>query len=218
MKVCVGETLRLPRTVNVVYNDRSLNGPAPVTWSQEQAGQVRTDKEGEYTIEGSLDDGTKVACSVVVAKKNWLLNPGFEKNDISMWKVSYQGESNPTQIQKKEADAKSGENSFYFQSDGKQEFKIEQTISGLEAGTYTASANIQGGDTGSLGKIYLYAVINGKLFRSDTVKLNGWGKWKKPKIKGLKLDEDTAVTIGMKVKCAGGWGTMDDFALVKAGK
>lgn len=217
-QVCVGETLQLPRTVDVVYNDRSLNGPAPVTWTREQADKIRTDQAGKYTVEGSLHDGTKVACSVVVAKKNWLLNPGFEKNDISMWKVSYQGETNPTQIQKKEADAKSGENSFYFQSDDTQDFKIEQTVSVLEAGIYTASVNIQGGDLGPLSKIYLYVVINGKLSRSDMIKLNGWGKWKKPKMKGLKLDAGTAVTIGMKVKCAGGRGTMDDFALVKAGK
>lgn len=217
-EVCIGETLHMPQTVNVVYNDRSLNGPAPVWWDQSQVAQIRTDKAGKYTIEGRLEDGTKVDCKVVVAKKNWLLNPGFEKNDISMWKVSYQGASNPTQIQQKEADAKSGENSFHFWSNGTQEFQIEQTVSGLEAGNYTASVNIQGGEIRRPANIYLYAVVNGKMVRSKRIKLNGWGKWKKPKITGLKLDAKTPVTIGMKVKCAGGWGTMDDFALTRAGK
>ncbi len=213
-EVCVGETLDMPQTVNVVYNDRSLNEPVPVIWDSAQIGKIRTDKTGEYTVEGRLEDGTSVNCSVVVAKKNWLLNPGFEKNDISMWKVSYQGKSNPTQIQHKETDAKSGENSFHFQGDGAQKFQIEQTVSGLQAGIYTASVCLQG-EVSPSAKIYLYAVINGKVIRSKLAKLTGQGKWKKLKLR-LKLNAKTPVKIGVKGKDAGGWGTMDDFALIRA--
>lgn len=150
------------------------------------------------------------------ARKNWMLNPGFEKNDISMWKISYKGDTNPTDIRKKEGEAKSGEHSLHFGSEHKQNFKIEQTVSGLETGTYSALVNIQGGDIGSSAKIYLYARVKGKTIRSKLVKLSGWGKWKKPKIQGLVLDEKTDIIIGVKVKCeGGGWGTMDDFVLKK---
>jgi len=218
-EVYLGDSLQMPETVDVVYNDRSLNGPAAVVWDQAQLDKIKTDQAGEYMVDGRLEDGTPAACRVVVANKNWLLNPGFEKNDISMWKVSYKGASNPTDIQEKEADAKSGVNSFHFWSEQKQNFRIEQTVSGLKAGTYEVSANIQGGDAGPAAKICLYAVVNGKTFRSKPVELKGWNHWKKPKIKGLKLDEDAEVTVGMKVKCAGGgWGTMDDFALIKTGE
>lgn len=215
-EVYLGEALHMPGTAEVVYNDRSLNGSAAVVWDQAQLERIRTDQAGEYTVTGRLEDGTPAICQVIVANKNWLLNPGFEKNDISMWKVSYQGDANPTDIQKKEADAKSGENSFHFWSEEKQNFRIEQTVSGLEAGTYEVSVNIQGKDAGDSAKIYLYAVVNGKTLRSKPVQLKGWNQWKKPKIKGLKPDKDTEVTVGVKVKCAGGgWGTMDDFALIK---
>ncbi len=149
-------------------------------------------------------------------KKNWMLNAGFEKNDISMWKLSYQGESNPTQIQSLEADAKSGVNSLLFSGKKKQNFKISQTVSGLAKGTYTASVYIQGKDTGRFSKIYLYAVIDGKVRRSKSVKLTGWGNWRQLKIKRLQADGTSDLTIGIKVKCAdGGQGTIDDFALIR---
>lgn len=212
----LGEELQLPETVNVVYNDRSLNGTAAVEWDQKQVEDIRTDKVGAYTVEGRLPDGTRTVCQVNVSKKNWLLNAGFEKNDISMWKASYKGDTNPAHIQQKEANARTGQNSFQFEGDAKQDFTMEQTVSGLEAGTYQASAFIQGDDAGKTAKIYLYAVIDGKTFQSEPVKLHGQGKWIKPVIKGLKLDERSSVTIGMRVKCAAGaFGTMDDFALIK---
>lgn len=222
-EVLLREELRLPETVEVVYNDRSLNGTAAVVWDNRQAEKVRTDRTGTYTVTGRLEDGTPALCHVIVAKKNWLLNPGFEKNDVSMWKVFYQGDTNPTKIQEKQADAKSGTSSFYFQgkvsqNEDKLNVKIEQTVSGLKAGTYTASVRIQGKDNGIPAKIYLYAVSNGKMKRSKLVKLTGWGDWKKPVIRKLKLNGRTDLTIGVKVVCAdGSSGSIDDFALVRAG-
>lgn len=215
-EVYLGDALYMPETVEVVYNDRSMDGPAAVVWDQAQLDRIKTDQAGEYTVTGKLEDGTPAVCQVTVANKNWLLNPGFEKNDISMWKVTYKGDANPTDIQEKEADAKSGVNSFHFWSEEKQNFQIEQKVSGLEKGTYELSVNIQGGDVGDAAKIYLYAIVNGKTLRSKPVELKGWNQWKKLKIKKLKMTEDAEAAIGVKVKCAGGgWGTMDDFALIK---
>lgn len=215
-EVNLGGELKMPESVDVVYNNRSLNGPAAVVWDEEQVNSIDTSKAGDYTVTGVLEDGTAVTCQVVAARKNWLLNPSFEKNDISMWKVSYKGDSNPTDIQEKESDAMSGANSFHFWSESEQDFKIQQTLSGLEAGSYTVSANIQGGDVGSDAEIYLYVMMDGKVIKSDPVTLNGWCEWQTPKLKGIKVDGKTKITVGMKVKCsAGGWGTMDDFACVQ---
>lgn len=214
--VHLGDAVQMPESVEVAYHGRPLHGIVAVAWDEPQVMGIDTGKVGAYTVEGRLEDGTPVSCQVVVARKNWLRNPGFEKNDISMWKISYKGDTNPTDIQKKESDAMSGANSLHFWSEGKQNFKIEQSVSGLEAGNYSVSANIQGGDVGPAAKIYLYAVVNGRMIRSKLVKLSGWCKWKKPKIAKIALDGKTALTIGMKVKCAGGgWGTTDDFTLIK---
>lgn len=216
VQVELGEPLKLPETVEVVYNDRTLNGPLAVTWDENDQKKVDTTKPGTYEVGGQLEDNTHVVCKVTAANKNWLKNPGFEQNDISMWRVSYQGDGNPTDIQEKESDAKSGSNSFHFWSEDVQDFKIEQTVTGLEAGSYTASVNLQGGDVGSEAKIYLYAVVNGKIIKSEEVKLSGWCEWQVPVIKGIKLDGQSEATIGVKVQCqAGGWGTMDDFSFVK---
>ena len=219
VEVNLGDTLQMPETVEAVYNDRSLNCLVPVIWDKRQTDDIRTDKAGTYTVKGRLEDGIPAVCHVTAAKKNWLLNAGFEKNDTSMWKISYQGENNPTNIKEKEADAKSGKHSFQFWSEEKQNFKIEQTVSGLKKGTYKISACIRGADVGPAAKIYLYAVTEEKIIRSKPVKLSDRAAWEKPVIKRLKLDGKTDLTIGMKVKCAGGgWGMIDDFVLVNADK
>lgn len=50
-----------------------------------------------------------------------------------MWKVTYAGESNPTDFQVKADDAYSGETSFHFWSaDSDMEFSIEQEFTDLE--------------------------------------------------------------------------------------
>lgn len=215
VEVNMGEELVMPEEIAAVFNDRSLSGNVPVTWDASQVEAVDTGVAGEYVIDGSLEDGTKVTCKVTVANINWLENADFEGGDMSMWKVSSEGE-NPTDVQTKESDATSGENSFHFWSESAQEFSVEQTVSSLAAGKYTVTANIQGGDVGSDAEIYLYVVVNGERLQSDPVTLDGWCNWQKPEITDIELDGAADITVGMYVKCAGGgWGTMDDFYLYK---
>lgn len=214
-EVNMGEELIMPKEVAAVFNDRSLSGNVPVTWDASQVEAVDTSAAGEYVIDGSLEDGTKVTCKVTVANINWLENGDFEGKDMSMWKVGSEGE-NPTDVQTKESDATSGENSFHFWSEDVQEFWVEQTVSSLSAGKYTVTANIQGGDVGSDAEIYLYAIVDGERLQSNPVTLDGWCNWQKPEIADIELDGAADITVGMYVKCAGGgWGTMDDFYLYK---
>ncbi len=214
--VNIGEEIQLPTAVKVTYNDRSFNGTESVTWDETQIQAIDTKKEGEYTVNGKLEDGTEVSCQVTVANKNWLLNPGFEQNDISMWHVSHKGDANPTDIQEKETDAFSGANSFHFWSESAQEFQVEQTVTGLEAGTYKAAVHIQGGDVGADAGIYLYVIQNGKTISSAPVTLDGWCVWQTPELAKIKVAEGGELTVGVSVTCgAGGWGTIDDFSLIK---
>ena len=130
-----------------------------------------------------------------------------------MWVVSSVG-GNPTSFQTKAADATSGEVSFHFWSEEAQEFRIEQTLSGLPAGNYGATVSIQGGDVGADAEIYLYVIVNGKETRSKPVTLTGWVNWQEPVINGIALDSASDITVGVYVKCAGGgWGTLDDVTL-----
>lgn len=216
VKVNIGEELVMPEGVPAVYNNRELSTDVPVTWDATQLAAIDTAVTGDYVIDGTLEDGTKVTCDVMIANVNWVENPSFEEKKVDMWKVTYEGSDNPTDIQNKAADCTTGENSFHFWSNAEQNFKVEQTVSGLSAGTYTAKVNIQGGDVGSNAEIYLYAIINGTEYVSEPVTLAGWVNWQVPEIKDIPLDAEGEITIGVTVKCAGGgWGTMDDFNLYK---
>ena len=105
----VGEEIKLPEKVQVVYNDRSANTEVAVSWDQATVATIDNTTGGKYTVEGTLDDGTKVQANIEVIMINYVTNPSFEDADTSMWKVTYAGDTNPTDFQVKADDAHSGE-------------------------------------------------------------------------------------------------------------
>lgn len=62
---------------------------------------IDTTKADSYEIEGALEEGTTVTAHVEVEMVNYAVNPGFEDKNRSMWKVSYEGEADPTDYQVK---------------------------------------------------------------------------------------------------------------------
>ena len=212
----IGETIVMPETVDVVYNDRSKNGPAAVTWNADEVNAIDVNVMAENIVHGELEDGTAVTCLVNVAKLNYVQNASFEDADVSMWNVTFAGSTNPTDVQTKESDAVTGLNSFHFWSEGEVDFAVEQTISGLDEGAYTLQVKMQGGDVGSAAEIYLYAIVNGVKYVSDPVTLDGWCNWQTPIVVDIPLDGASDIIVGASVKCAAeGWGTIDDFYLYK---
>lgn len=210
-----GDALKMPATVPAIYNNRELSTDVAVKWDAAQVAAINTSKGGRYMIDGSLEDGTRVSCKVIIPYDNLLVNPSFEDRDRSMWSITSVG-SNPTDYQTKATEATSGEVSLHFWSASQQEFKTEQKMTGLAAGSYGATASIQGGDVGSDAEIYLYAIANGKEYRSEPVTLNGWLNWQEPVIEDITISEGDSITVGIAVKCQGdGWGTIDDITLYK---
>ncbi|MGN0342562.1 MAG: glycosyl hydrolase 53 family protein [Roseburia sp.] len=216
VEVNVGDEAVLPETVPVSYNDRSQSGEVAVTWDEAEVAAIDTTQVKDYTVNGSLDDGTQLSCLVKVANVNYVVNPSFEDEDVTMWIVTSETGTDPTDIQEKSTDAVTGDYSFHFWDEGAQEFKVEQTISGLSEGSYTFQTNLQGGDVGADAVIYSYAVIDGQIYQSAPVTLDGWCVWQTPEITDLVLDGTQDITVGVYVKAAGGgWGTMDDFYLYR---
>lgn len=209
----VGEDLVLPESIDVVYNDRSQNKKQSVSWNETQMKAIDTTKAGSYEIEGTLEDGTTVTAHVEVEMVNYAVNPGFEDKNRSMWKVSYEGEADPTDYQVKADDAHSGETAFHFWSgDSDMEFSIEQEVTGLENGTYQLSVFSQGGDMPSDASMELYAVTaDGG--QTAPFMLTTYNDWQNPTIKEIKVTDGT-VKIGVRFQCnVGSWGTVDDFTL-----
>lgn len=208
----VGGEVKLPETVDVIYNDRSANKQVLVTWDEAQIAEIDTEKGGTYDVTGSLEDGTTVTCHVEVKMINYAKNPSFEDADTSMWKVSYEGEKNPTDFQTKTDDAHTGDVSFHFWSESDMEFSIEQELTDLEPGTYQLLAYAQGGDVSEDAAMELYAIVDGKELTKPFM-VTGWADWKNPTIPEIKVTDGT-LTIGVRMKCnAKSWGTVDDFTL-----
>ena len=209
----VGEDLVLPESIDVVYNDRSQNKKQSVSWNETQMKAIDTTKAGSYEIEGALEDGITVTAHVEVEMVNYAVNPSFEDKNRSMWKVSYEGEADPTDYQVKADDAHSGETAFHFWSgDSDMEFSIEQEVTGLENGTYQLSVFSQGGDMSSDASMELYAVTaDGG--QTAPFMLTTYNDWQNPTIKEIKVTDGT-VKIGVRFQCnVGSWGTVDDFTL-----
>jgi arabinogalactan endo-1,4-beta-galactosidase len=209
----LGEDITLPETVTVTYNN-GTKGSTSVTWDTPALEQAINRGAGKYIIEGVVEGGATVKAHLTINPKNYVVNPGFENSDRAMWKVSYGNGTQPhTSFQKKASDAKSGEYALHFYSDKGVDFKVEQTITGLEPGYYNLSMFLQGGDAAN-PEMYLFAKTGEKELKANT-SVNGWVNWSNPQIKEI-LVLDGTITIGARIKAnAGAWGTLDDFYLYR---
>jgi arabinogalactan endo-1,4-beta-galactosidase len=211
----LGEDITLPETVTVTYNNGTTKA-APVTWDGAALEAAITSGVGTYVIEGEVEGGAVVKAHLTINPKNYVVNPSFENSDRSMWKVSYGNGTQPhASFQNKAADAKSGEYSFHFYSDKGVDFKVEQTITGLEPGYYNLSMFLQGGDAAN-PEMFLFAKTGDEELKANT-SVNGWVNWSNPEIAEI-LVLDGTITIGASIKAnAGAWGTLDDFYLYRTG-
>lgn len=210
----IGTDPELPDTVSVIYNDRS-EAQVPVIWNTDDVAAIDTKNGGNFTVSGTLDDGTEVTAAVTVDRINYVQNPSFEDSDTSMWTINYSGETDPTDYQVKAADAHSGEVAFHFWSgSADMDFSIEQSFTDLEPGTYELSAFSQGGDLSDDASMELYAMVDGKELTAP-FKLTTYADWQNPTVSEIKVT-DGSLTIGVRYKCnMNSWGTLDDVTLYK---
>ena len=210
----IGTDPELPDTVSVIYNDRS-EAQVPVIWNTDDVAAIDTKNGGNFTVSGTLEDGTEVTAAVTVDRINYVQNPSFEDADTSMWTVNYSGETDPTDYPVKAADAHSGEVAFHFWSgSADMDFSIEQSFTDLEPGTYELSAFSQGGDLSDDASMDLYALVDGKELTAPFM-LTTYADWQNPVIPEIKVT-DGSLTIGVRYKCnVNSWGTLDDVTLYK---
>ena len=143
--------------------------------------------------------------------ENLLLNPGFEDEDTSMWRMVW--EQNCVGIKEEPTNVRNGKYCLHFWSEEAFSYITEQTIT-LDAGTYQAGTYLQGGDAGDDALFVFYVRVGEQEFTAETT-VSGWQNWSNPQIENIVIKEDnTQVTIGVSVDAGpGAWGAWDDFYL-----
>ena len=200
------------------FNKKSKNdgskGSVNVTWDEEALKQAISNGAGSYVIQGAVEGGNTVSANLQIKPENFVKNAGFEEADRNMWTVTYLNGTTPhTDYQDKASDAKSGNYSLHFYSGDAVNFKVEQTITGLEPGYYNLSMFVQGGDAKN-PEMYLYSKNGGQEYKMNT-SVSGWVSWNNPQINEIIVTDGT-ITIGARIKADGGaWGSLDDFYLYR---
>ena len=212
-----GSELVMPETIKAIYNDSACKDELPVVWNEEDLATIDMDATGTYQVKGQVNGDTSIVATVIVSNINLLSNPSFEDNtDTSMWVVNPISGDNPTDFQNKSSDAHDGNYSLHYWSQSDMEFTVEQTVEVGQAGTYSASVFMQGGDFNPEAQIILYVKVgvDETEYQSNPVKLDGWCNWKNPTITGIPVTDGDIVKVGAYVKCnALAWATMDEFSL-----
>jgi hypothetical protein len=184
--------------------------------------------EEETTEENAKDQSEEETVSDMVAVSdpieasvdengNYVVNGSFEDVDWTGWTIrNIDNVTEELDIYTRETDCYDGVQSLHFYSGSSTvNFTAEQTLTGLEEGTYKLTGYVQGdtaGDTDS--SVYFYAVIDGETYTMDT-SLNGYVAWNETVLDGLSVSNGE-ITIGVSVTNAvGGWGTIDAITLVK---
>lgn len=155
--------------------------------------------------------------AVADATGNYVVNGSFEEIDFTGWTVN--NVNNVTEeldIYTRSTDCYEGKQSLHFYSGSNViDFTAEQSLTGLEPGTYKLTAYCQGDTAGDANsKVYFYIVADGQTYKVDG-QLNGYVNWYCAELGAINVTSGD-VTIGICVQNAkGGWGTIDNITLVK---
>ncbi|WP_218621640.1 glycosyl hydrolase 53 family protein [Microbacterium oleivorans] len=208
-----GDEVVLPDTVAVSYNDRTTR-QEHVAWTPD-TGPVAG--PGTYAFTGLTESGEQTSATVTVRERNFLAGGGFEDDDLSVWRVSgtgvtLGGTENP----------RTGDHSTHFWLGSDYAFAIEQTVTGLPAGTYRASGAVQG-DGEAAGDSIRITVSSGPGVETEATAsasadfaLDGYRVWSTPVTDAVEVGADGTATVRIDAQLsAGAWGSIDDVTLTR---
>ncbi len=205
-----GHDIELPQEVHVIYNNGESK-TALVTWNEYDTSI--NEVAGIYEVTGLVNETKQeVRCKVVVMEPNYIENPSFEDEDISMWTLNNKDNlTTEVGVLEKATDARTDFHSFHFYSTDKVDFSLEQEISDIKSGQYNLNLFIQGGDVNN-GVMTLYAIVDDQKYEVDMI-VDGWVNWQNPTIENIPVNNGS-ITIGVSIQCdPGGWGSIDDVSL-----
>lgn len=179
--------------------------------------ETQTEVETEIVTEIETEVVTGPIQAVADANGNYIVNGSFEEVDFTGWTVNNVNDATEElDIYTRETDCYEGVQSLHFYSGSNViDFTAEQTLTGLEDGTYKLTGYTQGDTAGDANsKVYFYVIVNGETLTVDS-QLNGYVNWYCAELGGINVTGGE-ITIGVCVQnAAGGWGTIDNITLVK---
>lgn len=213
LKVRIDDEVKLPETVTAKFNDGEEQD-VTVTWNLNGI-NIDNTKPGEYQVQGTAKSGDAefdCKCTVKIVEKNYIENPGFEDDDLSMWTLNnIDNVTTELFVIDKPVDAVDGTKSLHFYSTSNVNFTVEQVVTDLKPGTYKFSLAIHGGDARN-AEMEIYAIADGVEYIVPT----GVTKWQEvtyPTIDNI-VTTDGTVTVGVRIKTdPSAWGNLDEFLL-----
>ncbi|HLS64050.1 MAG TPA: glycosyl hydrolase 53 family protein, partial [Ruania sp.] len=207
--VADGEPIELPGQVQVFYTDGTSQAQ-DVTWSDSMEWILGP---GTYTVRGRTAAGLEATATVTVlgevdSGRNYVVNPGFE-DGVDPWTGTGSGYTISATD-----DPYTGERSLHFWSEEDYSFAIEQRLTGVPAGQYRLSVQVQGADAGAEDEMLISAASGISTVTADFT-LAGYENWQNPQTPELTVAADGEVTVRAELTLsAGAWGTLDEVQLV----
>jgi len=208
ISVRISTPIELPTHVEAIYNDGRTELVA-VVWEDVDLVEISNSPVGIYRVYGTAQ-GFAVVCFISMEEANFIENHSFEDSDRSMWVLNNIGDTEQLRFLEQVANARTGTHSVHFWDPDFIEFTLEQTVTGLQPGTYSFGLFIQGDDVANF-EIYIFAYADGVRHRMDT-DVDGWVNWRNPIIENI-VTESGEITVGVFVRSDGGWGSIDDVML-----
>ncbi len=211
-----GEDIVLPGTVSVVMAS-GKSEEAEVIWDEDAVLEAKESGVGKYVISGKVtykDEDFAVLCNLTIKPYNYLINPGVEDEDMTMWNISasYLGRKADS------SNTRSGSYTMHFWDGTSAEFEVNQKIK-LEQGCYKAGTFFEGADLGDDAELTFFVKVGDGELMEVPFEAKGWQVWQNPEIDWFYVPEDdTEVTIGAKLTngAGGAWGAFDDWYVYSA--
>lgn len=213
-----GQQAVLPETVEAILTDGSRK-PVPVSWNcDKETLETLCAHPGEHVLTGSAE-GMEAELYLTVLAPNLLVNGGFEDGADTPWVLEDLGGSEQLYLEQKSSDSRTGDWHYHFWSSVPDavDFTLEQTVEGLQSGTYDYSIWIMGGDCGD-AEVKAYVKLDGEYIYSEPMEITAWKEWHEGKIAGFTYEAGQILCVGIHVKtdAAGAWGKIDDALLTPA--
>src|SRR5699024_8409986 len=156
----------------------------------------------------------EVHATIQVLPSNYVVNPGFELEDLSVWSIHTVYVLVADYVSRTNNDVHSGDCALYFWNDQPMNFTVEQTLVYLTHGIYQVKVRLEGGDIGSDDRLSLYALTDDTHLEEPII-LKGWMNWDTPIIEEIEVrDQDLTIGVHLDIS-ADSWGSIDDFEVIK---